>query len=195
MRKLILIKHSYPDIDPNVLWHEWKLSVEGRRRCEPLADIVAEYGPRTIYTSSEKKAIETSEIVGARFGVPICQIAELRENDRTGLGIIPLDQIEPLFSDFFARPDHVVVGNETACAARDRFSNAVEKIVEAQQDGNVVLVAHGTVITLFVAAHNDVDPFMFWRQLGLPSVVTLALPEYRMLDVIARVGNSSSSQL
>ena len=52
---------------------------------------------------------------------------------------------------------------------------------------NVVIVAHGTVITLYVAQHTGVEPLPLWRRLGLPSFVVLSLPDLGMLDVIERV--------
>jgi len=46
--------------------------------------------------------------------------------------------------------------------------------------GNIAIVAHGTVTTLFVAQFNAIDPFPFWKQMGLPSFIVLEMPDFRM---------------
>ncbi len=53
--------------------------------------------------------------------------------------------------------------------------------------GNAVIVKHGTVITLFTARANGIEPFIFWKQLGLPSCVVLELPDFRLAGVIETV--------
>ena len=53
---------------------------------------------------------------------------------------------------------------------------------------NLAIVAHGTVIALFVAACAGIAPHSFWRRLGLPSFVVLSLPERSVLATVERVG-------
>ena len=81
---LILVRHSLPEIDFVVSSHEWHLSAEGRRRCERLADALTNYDPVAIVSSEEPKAVETAEIVAARFGVRVEVEPDLHEHDRRG---------------------------------------------------------------------------------------------------------------
>ena len=92
----------------------------------------------------------------------------LHEHDRTNLSEL-LDQanFEDSVSDFFDRPEQLVMGQETGVQARDRFAKAVESVVESNPEGDVVIIAHGTVISLFVAEHTSVRPFELWKRLGL----------------------------
>ncbi len=53
---------------------------------------------------------------------------------------------------------------------------------------NCSIVAHGTVIALFVAYRAGVAPFPLWRRLGLPSLVELALPDYAMTAITDEIG-------
>ncbi len=46
-----------------------------------------------------------------------------------------------------------------------------------------MVVAHGTVITLFVARRAGLEPFPFWKRLGLPAFVALSLPDYAVQSV------------
>lgn len=195
MRRLILVKHSLPEIEPAVLSHHWRLGEEGRRRCVALAELLTPYAPVAIVASTEPKAAETGEIVAGRLGLPLEAVAGLRENDRTGLGYLGDAEYEARFARFFAEPTAPVVGRETAAEAGARFADAVEgamaryasREADPRRDGSLVVVAHGTVISLFVARHAAVEPFPLWRRLGLPSFVVLAVPALALLEVIERV--------
>lgn len=124
----------------------------------------------------EPKATETGQIIAARLAVPIEVIAGLRENDRTGQGWLGTAELEARIAHFFVEPDRRIMGNETADAAHTRFAAAVEDVCARHQTGNIVVVAHGTVITLYVARRTGRDPFPFWQRLDLPSFVALSLP-------------------
>jgi broad specificity phosphatase PhoE len=65
-------------------------------------------------------------------------------------------------------PDRVVFGEESAAAALTRFSRAVEGL----GDGAVV-VSHGTVISLYVAAQTGRDAFELWQSLELPDLLVV----------------------
>ena len=90
-------------------------------------------------------------------------------------------------SELFARPDDLVFGRETAAQARERFAGAVEGVLGRSTQGDIVIVAHGTVISLFVARSADVEPFTFWRRLGLPSFAVLSVPGLALLSVVEKI--------
>jgi broad specificity phosphatase PhoE len=93
-----------------------------------------------------------------------------------------LDQntFEEQVKNLFANPDQIVFGDETANQALARFSNALSGVQKLQKNKNLVVVCHGTVISLFVAHYNDLDPFKVWQSLGMPSFVVLKEPDYRL---------------
>lgn len=51
MRRLILVKHSLPVIEPTLPASQWRLGPEGRRRCERLAALLSGTWPTHIVTS------------------------------------------------------------------------------------------------------------------------------------------------
>ncbi|CAG0954495.1 partial 2,3-bisphosphoglycerate-dependent phosphoglycerate mutase, partial [Anaerolineae bacterium] len=111
--------------------------------------------------------------VARRLGKPF-EIGEgLHEHDRRNVPFMPLEQLEARVAEFFAKPNELVLGNETADAAHTRFANALERVLEKHPDKDIAVVAHGTVIALFIARTN-VMPFEFWKRLGLPSIVVLS---------------------
>jgi broad specificity phosphatase PhoE len=67
--------------------------------------------------------------------------------------------------------------------AFQRFNAAGEKFVADAPHGNLALVTHGTVLTLFVAFHNpQIDALAFWRSLQLPDLIVLTLPDFRLAN-------------
>lgn len=192
MSMLILVKHAMPAREPDVPSRDWHLSDTGRARCIPLAERLAAYRPTVIAASAEPKATETARIVAARIDIPLEVVADLHENDRTGLGWLGAAELEARVARFFAEPDRRIMGNETADAAHARFAAAVTDICARHPDGNVVVVAHGTVITLFIARRNGLAPFPLWKRLGLPSFVMLSRPDYAVQTIVDRIETSIS---
>ena len=88
--------------------------------------------------------------------------------------------------DLFAHPDATVFGNESASAALARFAKAVDQIV-SEETGDVVVVSHGTVMSLFVASRAHVDASELWATLGLPSYISLELPSHRIVEIVAKI--------
>ncbi len=79
-------------------------------------------------------------------------------------------------------------GNETAEQARARFAGGVRAVLAEHSEGNLAVVAHGTVNTLFLTHHHDIEAYGFWRRLGLPSFYTVSLPDFGLQDVIFDIG-------
>ena len=187
MRRLTLVRHSTPEIQPEKPASAWRLSALGRERSELLASRLQDLSPGVVWSSREPKAVETAQIVAASFGVPV-QVADgLEEHHRDNVPFFPTaDDFESAVERFFDNPGRLVLGSETADQARNRMSAAIDNIVESDQQDSIV-VTHGTVMTLYVASIADVDPMCFWRRLGLPSYVVLGLPGNDILSTVEQV--------
>ncbi len=182
MRQLILIRHSKVAIDPEIPSHEWRLSANGRFLSHTLAPKIAPYQPVVFVTSEESKAAETGQIIADDLGVPWHTAPDLQEHDRTGTPFFESrDEFETAVFNFFTHPDELLLGRETAVATRKRFTQAINHTLIQYPTGNIAIVAHGTVITLFIAHFNQqIDPFPFWRQLQLPDFYILDLPNFNL---------------
>lgn len=188
MRQLILIRHSMPAIRADLPAAEWQLSEPGRQRCLPLAEELKVHNPAFIVTSREPKAIETGRLVAAELNLPVGEHADLHEHDRRGVRLMPSrEAFEALVTRLFREPERLVFGRETAAEARERFTAAVQAVMERQSEGNVAVVSHGTVMSLYVAGGTGLDPVPFWRALGLPAFVVLSWPTLEMQRVVGRV--------
>lgn len=179
-RKLILVRHSLPEVRSDQPPHEWALSEEGRRRCIPLA----QHRDASIISSPERKAVETAELVAQHIATQFDILPGLQENDRTDLGLLPPAEYQALLRAFFEQPDRLVMGKETAKQARERFRAAIESGLCQHTDSDLIVIAHGVVITLFVSAATELAPLPLWESLGMPSAVVLTVPDYKLLEVI-----------
>ncbi len=183
----MLVRHSQPEIDPAVTARLWQLSEEGRCRCRGLAARLSVLDPAVIVTSTESKAIETGRIVAQELGVPLETAADLHEHDRRGAPFLQeKGAFEAQVVRLIERPGELVFGNETADEAHRRFAAAVDEVLRRHRQGNLAVVSHGTVMTLFVARAAGIDPVSLWRALDLPAIVVMAAPGFDLLEVIER---------
>lgn len=188
MRKLILIKHARPQVVESIAAHEWHLSEEGREACKALAEVVRPHDPAVIVTSEEAKARETGELLAGALGKPLESAPGLAEHDRTNVPMMRSSEFLSALAMFFKEPNRLVLGRETADQAADRFDAAIKAVLARHTEGNVAVVTHGTVLALFASENGAGDPFLLYRQLGLPSVVVFSVPDYQFLEKRERIG-------
>ena len=184
MKLLILVKHSLPDIVEHISAREWALSGEGRERAKKLAEILKAYHPEVIVSSVEPKALETAGILAENLDLNF-QIAEgLHEHDRSNSPYYSKEEFQTLVLEFFKKPDALVFGNETASQALVRFRNAIHSIIDQYENKAILIVAHGTVISLYVSWLTGRDGYSLWQELGLPSFVALDLQSKTLLKTV-----------
>jgi broad specificity phosphatase PhoE len=173
MVKVVLVKHSQPEVAPVVPSPRWVLSQEGRARCSWLAGALRAEGVSRLYSSLEPKALETAALVAVDLGLDVSPRPGLHENDRSGLAFAPIETLRSLVRRFFDAPSEIVMGQESAEAALLRYRSAVRALMAETSDEVAAVVTHGTVLSLLVSRHNPIEPFALWDALKLPSYVVL----------------------
>lgn len=182
--ELILVKHAQPILDPAVPPKYWQLSPDGENQAARLARVLAPFMPFTLASSSEAKARRTAEIAGKALGLQVHTVEGLHEFDRPALPIMSAAEHERLNTAIFDDPSRVMIGSESGAQALARFTAGVHTALDtAAGSRTLVAVSHGTVISLFVAAHNAIDSRALWKRLQCPSFVVLALPGFRLVRV------------
>jgi broad specificity phosphatase PhoE len=109
------------------------------------------------------------------------------EHERSSIGILERSVFEYCIANLFHNPHEKVFGDETAEEARIRFEQAVLDITKKYIHETLAIVAHGTVISLLIASANPIDPYTFWRGLGLPALALVSLPEFILIDTTAEI--------
>ena len=172
---LILVKHSAPQLDENRPANTWRLSEEGQNRAQVLAEQLKDFEPEVIVCSDEPKAKETAEILANRLQLHAQIMADLHEHDRTNVAYLSHDAFQASIRELFQHPDELVFGGETANQAYARFYRAVHSVLNEHRNKTVVIVTHGTVISLFVSRLTGSSDLELWSKLGLPSFVAMDL--------------------
>ena len=187
MRKLVLVRHSKPEISPDRPASSWRLGDAGRRRSELLASRLLGLNPSTLWSSEEPKAVETAELVARTLGVPVRTADGLEEHHRDGVHYFPQrERFEEAVERLFHRPDRLVFGTETGEQALRRFTAAIDRVIEAERTDSIV-VTHGTVMALYLARVADLEPASLWRRLDTPSFVVLTLPDLDVYSIVESV--------
>lgn len=185
MSRLVLVKHASPDIRPGIAPHEWHLSARGREGCRKLADVLTNFDMQLICTSHEPKASETAQIIAKKLSVAYHEVDDLHEHVRTIDPDFNQKTFEAHVAAFFAQPAELIFGSETADQAYERFSRAINLILQNHPGQNIAVVSHGTVISLYVSRVCSLDPFLIWKALTLPSYIVLDTSVYPQLSWIS----------
>ena len=152
-RTAFFITHPDVAIDPAVPVPQWPLSARGRERMHAALARPWVRRIRSIYCSTERKAIDAAAILAEGIGVGFDTHAGLGENDRSSIGYLPKLEFETLADAFFARPAESVRGWERAVDAQARIVAAVDTVLRAAlPDGDVAIVSHGAVGALLLCA-------------------------------------------
>jgi broad specificity phosphatase PhoE len=181
-RYLILVKHSLPTIVENVPAQEWELSDVGRVRAGQLAERLNQYQPEVIASSVEPKAKETAEIIARKYNLELQIVEGLHEHDRSKVAYLPKDEFQAVVRAFFEKPGRLIFGSETADECHARFEQAVQSILSNYADKTILVVSHGTVISLFVSRLTGISDLFLWNELGLPSFVVIDLQSATLIE-------------
>jgi broad specificity phosphatase PhoE len=188
MRTLILIKHASPQVIPGTPPETWKLSDQGRQACQRLAEALRAHAPGVIVSSVEPKAVETGEIVAKALQIPSHTAPGLHEHDRSNVPHMRSSEFISLMELFFRRPGELVLGEETANAAQNRFEQALKAVLDQYASTDTVaIVSHGTVIAILLAKYSQKSAFHLWREWGLPSFAVVKIPEFEIGDMVPRI--------
>lgn len=107
---------------------------------------------RAVWCSAERKARNGADMLAEHLGLPVVELAELGENDRSATGYLPRAEFEAVADLFFAHPDENVRGWEKAVDAQRRIVSAIDEVrtTSIGCSGDIAVVAHGGVGTLLL---------------------------------------------
>ncbi|WAJ28613.1 histidine phosphatase family protein [Antarcticirhabdus aurantiaca] len=148
MPALFFISHPEVIVDPGKPVERWCLSPTGVDRMRTFSQSPTPSNVRSIWSSTETKAIEAAGILAGALGLGISVSQDLGENDRSATGFLPPDEFESVADTFFASPADSIRGWERAVDAQARVRKAVTQIADDHREGDLAIVAHGAVGTL-----------------------------------------------
>lgn len=178
MPKLILIRHAQTRQQPDVSAHRWQLTEKGRTDCVRLADALKPYGIQRMVTSEEPKARLTGELTADVLGIPCEAAPDLHETKRETVSYFEdLADFQAAIRAAMESPDDLLFGEETFVQARNRFTQAVERLSAAHPHETLAIVTHGTVLSLYASQFVDQSAYDIWQALDMPAYFVLNLPD------------------
>ncbi len=189
MSVLVLVRHSNPAARSDINVHDWVLTLKGIQNATILAGDLGTFLPFHLASSPELKAMQTAQVISEGLDLDGYSIATgAHEHRRNTMSWYDDDEERrAAIQRVFSEPDAVVLGEESARAAFQRFRAQVDALKAEHPDESLVVVTHGTVMALFAGFTNDLPPGNIWERLGLPSYIVLDLDTYRLQRIVARI--------
>lgn len=148
-RSVYFITHPNVVVSREIPVPRWPLSEIGRARMQRALRLPWIRELSSLYCSTEQKAIDGARILAEHLSLPLTEVEELGEIDRSATGFLPPAEFEQVADEFFASPDRSVRGWERAVDAQSRIVRAVEHILRTDRTaGAMGVVSHGAVGTL-----------------------------------------------
>jgi probable phosphoglycerate mutase len=126
-----------------------RLSPEGRRQAQGMADLLAARTLQAVYSSPMLRARKTAELVAARHHTRVRIDRDLTEI-RTGWQGEPLADLERIGWDFYAHPRSAE--DETIQAIHARMRRWLDRVLKRHAAGEVVGISHGDPILILVGS-------------------------------------------
>ena len=161
MSAIILVRHAMPKVVPGVASNLWGLGDAGREDCVLLAHALPP-GITAVWSSDERKARETAEVIGLRLGLPVSTDSGFAEVDRPQIWDRDYREIAAAYLRGIAEP-----GWESPEAVVRRFQAALER-ASTDASGDVLVVNHGLAMTLWVSSRAAIEAEKWWRDLTFP---------------------------
>lgn len=172
---LVLARHATPAVDVSVHPSEWILTQEGAHAAARLGEAWRELDLDLIVSSTERKAADTGRIAAEVLGTMFQTGHDLHEHER------------PYIADRTAFEEQMATFFRDEAASRKverRFTSALDALVKAHAGRRLAVVAHGTVLSLHLAARYGLDAATTWSRLRMPSYVVVDRSTRTVVDVL-----------
>jgi len=165
--KYILLRHAETIKDPDTHPKDWLLTPDSLDKIHELIGGGRFNGITKIISSTEPKAVATGKPIAEYLNLPIEKMEEFVEVKREKTFLTDDEFLIQKQKELELRNERVN-GVESGDEAIARFKFAIQKLEEKYYGENVLIITHGTILTLFLADHkNDFkNVFDNWKKLG-----------------------------
>jgi len=164
-------------------WKDSPLTDNGLRSAKRLAKRLQDIRLDRVFSSDQKRALTTAEIIAKDRNIPIEVLSSLRElnfGSWEGMTISEIETLYPLeYSTYKTDPDrYTSVGGENIEQLFDRVSKALETIGSCGEE-NVLVVTHGVTIRalMTIISGQGMDGFA-----KIPVFLGTSLTELELTD-------------
>lgn len=203
MTKVIFIRHGQTEWNVTGRYQgqsDVKLTEEGRKQAEKLADNFPVAKVDAIYASDLCRAMVTAETIAAKFGLKVQAEPAFRElsfGDWEGLTYQQIvDKWEEAMANFLQHPDILEIpGGESFPAVQQRAMKRLNELIEKHDGQTIVVVAHGAVLRTMLTAALHMPLQYLWSIRQFNTAVNIvrydadANPTVELLNSTAHLGN------
>ena len=164
----IFFRHALTKIDLSKPADKWTLSKEGMEKAKEILTSKEFNDVDIIYTSTEKKAIQTAYYLSKKQDKEIIADSRLNELNRGHEFIDTKYEYENTVAKVFSQMNSRVGKWEAANSALTRFQKAIEEIDRKYNDKKILVVSHGIVLTLYFVKLLELpsnELFKRWKSL------------------------------
>ena len=147
---------------------------------------------KSVYSSELGRAYKTAEILTKGEGIKIEKLKELNEKnfgDWQGLEKREIFLKYPIQADnYFNNIENynsIEISAESLVEALNRFIQGVNKIINANKSGNVLVISHGTILKLFFN-YIDKKEIKDLKENGLMENTSYRILKYQLKKLIGR---------
>ncbi len=171
--RLLLIRHGESNWNKRNIVQGIKnphLSKQGRKQSERIAYHLRNHSFEKFYTSPLLRAFQTTKIISAYHPkVPICSVndlVEIRLGEWEGKSLKTVSrQYNQLFSTWYEVPTEVrIPGGEDVLTFKERVVKTFDNVIlNNNHKGDVCVVAHGGVISIYLTHLLEMNIDLVWR--------------------------------
>ncbi len=174
--KLTLIRHSKTSPTADIPIPLWGLSKEGVKLAKKLSENKTIKEIEVIYSSLQTKALETALLLAKPNAIPIKTNPCLTEISSFTIKFFGSRKYEENVKNFYAGKSKRIAGGETHQEALERFSRAINKIINKEKNRgvkNIGIVSHGNILSFFSAQFCPYSPLEIHQLIKMPDVAIL----------------------
>lgn len=133
------------------------LNEKGIKQAEAMATNLAEQKYDFVFSSPQKRAVETAKLIVNNRNIPVVIKEELKERDFGSLSGKTWEEIDletgakaggTAEKDFNQEYDYRPYGGESAADVKERFSKFIRELKENYMNKEVLIIAHGGILRL-----------------------------------------------
>ncbi len=149
MTKVYFVRHAQPD-------HSWKddrtrpLTEEGKKDSEIVSEFLKDKKIDVFYSSPYKRSMDTIADAAASLGKEIITDERLREREKG-----PDGNNHDMFQKRWADHDYHEEGGESINMVQKRNMEALNEILVANRDKEIVLGTHGTALSTILNFYDN----------------------------------------
>jgi len=204
LTKVIFIRHGQTEWNVTGRYQgqsDVKLTEEGKKQAEKLADNFPVAKVDAIYASDLCRAMVTAETIAKKFGLKVQAEPAFRElsfGDWEGLTYQQIvDKWEEAMANFLQHPDILEIpGGESFPAVQQRAMKRLNELIEKHDGQTIVVVAHGAVLRTMLTAALHMPLQYLWSIRQFNTAVNIvrydsdANPTVELLNSTAHLGSS-----